>query len=741
MKQSIRITLLLIICLPLITFAQLNKAQLQTILNLTQIDSLTNNFKGIIKWGAAYEITADTLVQHSGKYSMRIEPSLNDTNKQFGCGIFRIPANYAGKAIELSGFIKRENVANGYAGLFMRIDSKTGINQMDNMLNRGINGTRDWRRYSLQLPLSLTDNSIYFGAILSGTGKLWAADFQILIDGKDISEAKIKTAIDTTFDNGSGISSIDLNNSNFDALTVLGKLWGFLKYYHPKVATGDINWDYELFRIIPKVINCNSKEYRNKILLEWIVSFGTIMEKQQEIKFDKGKIKFAPDLIWTEDERELGKDIVAQLNRIKTAKRTTENYYLNFAPGIGNPIFEHEDSYDKMKYPDTGYRLLTLYRYWNIIQYCFPYKNLIKDDWNKVLRDLIPEFIKADNALQYHLTVLKMIEKVSDSHANIWGSDSVMWDYFGKYTAPCNITFIENKAVITQVFSRADSTFPLKTGDIVEKVNSKNLDDIVKSKLPIYPASNYLTKLRNIAKDILRSNSESILVTYKRGGQLQTDSIKCINLEKFYSYSSNSEKKSWKTLENNIGYIYPGSIRNSELPDIMKRFKNDKGIIIDLRCYPSEFIVFSLGAYLMPAPIKFVKFSATNFDMPGLFHFTDALTVGNNNPDYFRGKVVIILNEMTQSQAEYTSMAFRKAPKAIVIGSTTAGADGNVSQFYLPGGISTMISGIGIYYPDGTETQRVGIVPDIEMKPTIKGIIEGRDELLEKAINIINDSN
>ena len=52
-------------------------------------------------------------------------------------------------------------------------------------------------------------------------------------------------------------------------------------------------------------------------------------------------------------------------------------------------------------------------------------------------------------------------------------------------------------------------------------------------------------------------------------------------------------------------------------------------------------------------------------------------------------------------------MAFQTIPGAIVIGSQTAGADGNVSKFYLPGGIHTCFSGVGIYYPDGTETQRV----------------------------------
>ena len=61
--------------------------------------------------------------------------------------------------------------------------------------------------------------------------------------------------------------------------------------------------------------------------------------------------------------------------------------------------------------------------------------------------------------------------------------------------------------------------------------------------------------------------------------------------------------------------------------------------------------------------------------------------------------------------------------------STIAGADSN---------IRTAISGIGVYYPDGTDTRRIGIVPDIELKPSVTGIRKGRDEVLEKAVELIN---
>ena len=75
----------------------------------------------------------------------------------------------------------------------------------------------------------------------------------------------------------------------------------------------------------------------------------------------------------------------------------------------------------------------------------------------------------------------------------------------------------------------------------------------------------------------------------------------------------------------------------------------------------------------------------------------------------------------------------------IVIGNQTAGADGDVAVFEYIGGYRTAISGNGILYPNGTETQRKGVRIDIEVKPTINGLKNGRDEVLEKAIEITEE--
>jgi C-terminal processing protease CtpA/Prc len=195
----------------------------------------------------------------------------------------------------------------------------------------------------------------------------------------------------------------------------------------------------------------------------------------------------------------------------------------------------------------------------------------------------------------------------------------------------------------------------------------------------------------------------------------------------------------WSNIQYFPVWFWLVQVRIIDVDNIKNEFQETKGIIVDIRNYPSTFVVFSLGNFFTDKAIPFVKFSKGNVNNPGEFTFDPALEVGSKTSKSYQGKVIVLVNELTQSNAEYTTMAFRAGKNVTVIGSTTAGADGNVSIINLPGGFRTSVSGIGVYFPDGTETQRIGIVPDIEVKPTIEGIKADRDEILEKAIELINE--
>jgi len=694
------------------------------------------------EWGTGYVLGVDSIEKTKGQFSMSIKSPATATPNAFGSVAQRIPALYEGKEIELKGFMKYKNVANGFAGLLMRIDGDGNTIQFDNMQRQDIRGTADWKQYSIKLPYPKGAKSIIVGALLTGTGEIWVDDFEVFIDGKILNEAKPKEAakaeLDKEFDNGSKISLENLTASDAKEIAALGRLWGFLKYYHPAVASGNYNWDYEFFRIFSKLAAVNSVQERQDIVSKWIDSLGPVTVSKEPAS-EESEVKIKPDLAWINSSG-FNEKLVAGLNAVKNAKRPEEHYYIGLFPNVGNPEFKNEKAYPNMNYQDAGYRLLGLFRYWNMIEYFFPYKKLIEEDWYGVLNEYVPKFVNASNETEYKLAMLQLIGRVKDTHANIFGQDLALTNYFGTKYAPLEINFIEGKPVVTDYFDKVlGENTGLKKGDIIEKINGRSIDQIIKEKLPLMPASNYSRQLKNLAPYLLRTNDSLLVVEFKRGGELKKQNVACYNSQKANIYARYAKKDTcFKMLRSDISYLYPGTIKNKYLPELAPEILKTKGLVIDMRCYPSDFIVFTLGSYLLPSPVPFVKFSKGSISQPGLFTIGKDLVVGKINKDFYKGKVVIIVNETTISNAEYTTMALRTAPEVTIIGSTTAAADGNVSQIVLPGNIPTGISGIGVYYPDGRETQRVGIVPQVEIKPTIEGIIEGKDELLEKAIAIID---
>jgi C-terminal processing protease CtpA/Prc len=554
----------------------------------------------------------------------------------------------------------------------------------------------------------------------------------------------IQAKHDSSFANGSGIVINYFNPFEIEDLTNLGMIWGFLKYYHPAVARGDYNWDAALLRILPKIISAKSKDEANIALEKWVDSIGKPDSclKCSLTKADSA-IQITPDYGYLFDKGNLSPSLIEKLNYIKNNRNQDENYYVRLVDGIGNPNFENENPYKKMAYPDAGFRLLSLFRYWNIIQYFYPYKYVIGEDWNKVLPEFIPKFASVGDATNYALVCLEIIARIHDTHANIWSKNDALKEFFGKYLVPVQAKFIENKLVVTNYY--LDTMLikeKLKIGDIITDINGSPVEQLVKNNLRLATASNYETQLRDMPyRSLLRSHRETLSLVVLRNNKKISVMVHCVEVDKLnisIDYNPHPNDSSYKILDGNIGYIFPGRYHDRQLPAITKAFENTKGIIIDMRTYPSEFMPFTFGAYIKPNASSFVKFTVGDVNYPGMFRYSPLLSNGTPNKNYYKGPIVELVNSVTQSQAEYTTMAFQTAPDITVIGSTTAGADGNVCPIYLPGGIFTLISGIGIFYPDGRETQRKGIKIDVSVRPTIEGILNGKDELLEKAVEIIN---
>lgn len=691
----------------------------------------------------AYTVKIDTLIKHSGKHSISIE-KVNNVSP-FGVIVYTVPAIYMGNTIELKGYIKIEQADSGFVGLWMRIDGKDKSIVFDNMEKKKLTGTADWKQYTITLAYdNKAAKSIVIGGLLSGKGKAWFDGFELFIDGKPIHEVTLKplakATLDTVYNTSSGIEPFKINEQIVNNLTIAGQFWAFLKYHHPAIAKGDYNWDAELFRFLPQVIDAKGNVQLSEALENYLEKLDIPVTSKHTIEFEDKQIAIKPDYGRLFDGKIFSKSLTDKLASIRNSTGSNDHYYISSMPGVGNPKFENENSYSRMTYPDVGYRILSLYRYWAMINYFFPYKDIIGTDWNKQLETSIPEFVNAKDAEAYVLATLKIISSINDTHANIWGDNKILFEFKGRNKLPFRADFIENKLVVTGYYGDTlNVKQKFRIGDVITEINGKPVEQLIKKFLPYTAASNYDTKLRDLPGNyLLRGNTNSFKIGINRAGKSLEETINGVTVS-YYTKSVEHDKVAYKLLSDEIGYVFPGKYKNADLPDIKELFKNTKGIIVDMRTYPSDFMPFTFGQYIKSTSSPFVKFSHGQLSKPGLFVYSKALNNGSDTGDKYKGKVIVIVNATSQSQAEYTTMAFQSSPNVTVIGSTTAGADGNVSSIVLPGGIYTMISGIGIFYPDGKPTQRVGVKIDHVLKPTIKGTIEGRDELLEKAKEMLGD--
>ena len=723
-------------------------------LSFEKLDTSFKPVNWLLSFGSqnnGYPAVIDSTVKEDGKYSLKIEKSDGATGF-FGVCYLKIPAKFKGSKIKLTGYLKTENITAGYGGLWLRIDGIGGMLSFDNMYSRGIKGSTDWKEYVIELPYNDKEaKKIILGGMLNGNGTMWVDNLHLFIDDIPIENVPLKPTTaadeDTTYSSGSHINSIELTYGKQKLLTNLGMIWGFLKYYHPAIAEGKYNWDAELFRHLPKILNSKNDDAAYKVIEEWIDSIGVVPACSNCTSLSPKDVKLPPDYGYLFLNNNLPDPLVKKLAYIRdNYKAPSNHYYIDFAPGVGNPVLKNENGYFGNGFPDAGFRLLALYRYWNIIQYFYPYRHLIGEDWNKVLTTFIPRFVAAKDNKEYTLACLEIIAHIHDTHANIWQYNPTLDSLKGLLMTPFKAGFVENKLVVTSFYK---DTLGIKSklhiGDIIEKIDGVPVEDLIKKFLPLTPASNYETQLRDMPRMqgfLLRGDKPVIHLSIKdntENKEVVVERVPLRNIDYTLDYSNPDQTTGYKLLiPTNIGYIYPGKLKDEDISSIQKDFAGTKGLIIDLRSYPSTFMPFTYGGWLKDKASDFVKFTAPTLTMPGAITNGNALPNGSINSNHYKGKVVIIVTAHTQSNAEYTTMALATAPNVTVIGSTTAGADGNVSQISLPGGISTMISGIGIYYPDGTETQRTGIKIDIQVKPTIRGVREGRDELLEKAIDIIN---
>jgi C-terminal processing protease CtpA/Prc len=528
-----------------------------------------------------------------------------------------------------------------------------------------------------------------------------------------------------------------------DKYVQAGLVWGFLKYHHPEVSKGKFNWDSSGVYLMDQVEKINNQQELDIILLKFIKQFPYKNEKIIEDK--KNYFNKNEDYSWIKNEG-FAAEIKFILNEIRNNTKPNDFYAkINFMSRQLD--FKNENGFVGFDSQIKSHRLLFLFNFWNAINYWDVNKYLFDENWLSFLPQAVNHFNNCNSKLDFEIAKSRLISSINDSHSFYFSKE--ITDKLFNFKPPFFVKNINDSLFVQYIPNKyLAEKEGIEIGDVIFKINDENIRTSIERLKPLISSSNpnFLKRWSNF---LLWSANDSLKVAVlKKNGTIINKKIQLYEKVKdsLADGISSYPTEKYKRINPSVGYINLGFISKSELKKAFDLFNGTKGLIIDLRNYPKSINEQDIAAYLYPKRKEFIKIlfplknkpSLCEYDGKGTIDFIkDPFLAGGANEDYYKGKVILLVDSKTQSNAEYIGMAIQGAPNCITIGEQTAGSAMNVVEYTMSDATKIYFTGLGAFYPDGTEVQRNGLKIDIQVKLSAKNI--DFDAYIKKATNLIEN--
>lgn len=524
------------------------------------------------------------------------------------------------------------------------------------------------------------------------------------------------------------------------------KVWGFAKYYHSNVSTCGVNWDSVLLHVLPMVRSAATDSAFNDALDTMLVAAGPMALATTTMPtITDAELKRNLNFNWISSPA-LRVEVQTILDTIKNNFRphnecwVMNNSYTNGYRGW--LVFPHDslelNTYTTSTYPDDNHRQLMFMKYWNIVNYFYPYNYVLDSPWDTTLMHYAAQVDTVASAPNlFHLIDL-IASNLCDDHTEGLTWSNIYYAPLGYFQPPIRLSYIQGQYVVLK-----SSVSGVAVGDAIISVDGFTIPQWEDSLRPVISAGNSAVFHRTMSEYLLSRNTLGTSLTLVVQNSIGTNLLvttSCIaykyNNYGSYIYPADSLNTiHWTSLDCNVGYVNMGNLVSTEVNQMYSELKTKQSIIFDLRNYPNG-TAWAIANLMYPYNTIFAKLTMPSVTYPGSFIWDYENLGMNGNPDPYNGKVIILMNEQTLSQAEYSCMIFSAMPNVVKVGSQTSGADGNITYWRMAQDIHAGMTNLGVFWPNGDSTQRIGIVPDSVVYPTKVGIRHRDDEVLDKAISI-----
>ncbi|MCH8619142.1 S41 family peptidase [Undibacterium sp. TS12] len=672
---------------------------------------------------------------------------------------------WRGKIVEICGDIKVDTKADvilpGKSGLWIRTDIIGGSLRLAGTYQLPLSG--NWQRACASIAVDRAANQLSFGTDSDSKGKIWFANLHVR-ETANVARSRID-------DPGSrALTAGELQN-----LHALAKAVGYIRYFHASDAATKLHWSKFIQKAVPVVAAAQSAKELAQILqhlfepyapdAQWLEQALTPKEMQRpdaasyQLKWVHYGLAQRSDFYHSERVYET---LDTNVNNSASTKHGVQlnQFALNKQVSLWMPAMVFADQAKKtipvtqadssLNLPDLPLqdiepdfsgndritRLGNAMQAWNALRHFYPYNDIIEIAWDKELDKLLQSASSDQDEKAFTHTLMRFVSVLRDSHARITGPREQ-----DTHVPRVKIKMVNGVPIVANFrFPGApDAEQLIPFGSEIIALNDQAVGQRLAVILEENAAATATSQAGIFGVELLLGPKNSRLsVRYKDMEGREHDKMLVRDADVTTLNESSSLKKV-QHLDKGIWYVNVDEASETDIDQLLAKSGGTnvvRGIIFDVRDYVN--VSSSFLKYFSKAPLIWPLFNIPVVSKPDQVDMLWKAYRAQIQPGqpHRTAKLVFLISEKTVSAAETLMSMVEYHKLGAIVGTETAGSNGNISVLPLPGGYKVFWTGMQALKQDGSRFHGIGIIPTVRIGDSFADVISGRDVVLEKALQL-----